>query len=182
MTATDILAPQKVEQTLFALIATWLAKGTKDLVNDFPTITTVKSFRTFTFEGNTYNVVSRASGDLFITPGVNVYFGNHVPYARNCKPQIYEIPIMVHTLVPWLEQAMSASKLAMRISSYMEQAFEGSGALQQICDFSMNPPVPTPGRYVSWAHLPRGSSGETGDPTKGVFTNRVYSRSFRYAR
>lgn len=182
MTAMDTLAPQKAEQTIFALIATWLAKGTRAIVADFPTITQVNGFRTFTFEGQPYNVVARAEGDLLINPGVNVYFGAHTPDARHAKPQIVHLPVMVHVTVPWSNQAMSAAKLAMRIGSTMEMAFEGSMPRVQVCDCTQSPPVPTSYRFVSWAHSTRGTWNEAGDPTKGVFTNRIWTREFRYLR
>lgn len=183
MTATDLLAPQKVEQTIFGLISTWLARGSQDIVGQYPSITVSNGYKVFIFEGIAYNVVARADGDVLITPGVNVYFGSHVPDSgTRVKPQIIHTNVVVHISVPWKNEPTSASKLAMRIGSTIEQAFEGLGAMIQVCDCSVSPPEPTSKRFVSWARMKRFDWREAGDPIKGMYTNRIGTRNFRYTR
>jgi hypothetical protein len=182
MTVIDQLAPQKVEQTMFALFATWLAKGTKNIVGDFPSITVVGGYRTFVFEGVTYQVAARAASDLILSSTVNIYFGNHTPDLSTAKPQRITLPVIVHIAVSYGDRKMLAEKLAMRMGSYLEMAMEGLGAKIQVCDLSTNPPTPTANRFVSWARKSRMRWREAGNPTIGVETNRIGTRELRYTK
>ena len=191
MTDMDVLAPQKVEQTLYALIATWLALGSRNYPADFASIRKNNSgLRAFEFENYTFSgpdgplaIVTRADGDEFITPGVNIYFGPHVSDKRNAKPQITHLSLFIHAMVKWTTQKYVADQQADRLVFQMEQAFEGSkGAFAPVYDFTASPPVPTVNRFVSWVRRRRGDSKEAGDPNREEFTNRIWTREFRYTR
>lgn len=176
------IAQSQARASLFALIATWLARSSKDVPSQFPNITlNAAGYRQFTFELTPMSVVNRAPGDLYITPGVNVYFGDDVADARYAKPQIWHLPVMIHIMVAWTEKKNLGQSQAQRLGGLVEEAFEGLGAQIPMFDFSVSSPAPVPRRFVTWAHRTRGSFREAGDPFRDIFTNLILTREFRYS-
>lgn len=178
------MAP-KVRDTLFALIATYLALGTQNFVDMFPAVQkNAQGFRTFTLEGDptntVYVVAARAPNDAFLLPGVNVYWGDDTPAINRVYPQKYVLPVMVHVNVLWSEYAQIGGRLAMKIASLVNEAFENLGGSLPVYDFSVSPPVPVSSRFVSWSRSPRMRWSEAGNPLEDDYTNRVGTREVRY--
>lgn len=175
-----------VTDTLFAMIATYLAaNGSRDIINDFPSIALSKNsgHRVFNFEGSDFKITPREIGDIFVAPGVNIYFGDEVAHSRKILPQIWRLPVMMHVLCPLRgEQARAAGKQAKRIGELVMNAWENLGGTFPIYDFTISPPAPVVNRFVTWATSTRGSWRDEGDPTTDDFTNRVWTMEVRYVR
>lgn len=175
----------RVTDTLFAMIANYVANGgSRDLVGDFPTIPkeAVTGHRTFTFEGQQFYLASRTAGDYLIFPGVNVYFGDSIAINRKILPQIWRMPVMMHLACPLNKNPRAAEKQAFRLGELVQNAWEGLGGTLQIYDFTISPPEPVVGRFVTWATSTRGSWRDAGDPTTDDFTNRIWTMEVRYTR
>ncbi len=74
----DAASLSEVRDTLFGLIATFLATGTRDIARQFAGIPRdlATQHRIFPFEGANYFISQRPHAGMFVTPGVNVYFGD----------------------------------------------------------------------------------------------------------
>jgi hypothetical protein len=195
----DAMASQ-ARDTVFALLATYLALGSQNPASQFANVPRNSSGqRFFMFEGAPYLVMPRAPGQLFEMPGVNVYFGGETATERRVKPQWYILPVHIHVLVEWTEQAKVGEKLALRLSEQVMNAFEGLGGAIQMSDYTQSPPSPTPGRFVSWQKFSRGNWAWIGMPSASatasssgtaqgepaavdVFTNRRWSWQAWYRR
>jgi hypothetical protein len=180
----DISPVSRVRDTLYGLISTFLATGTKDIVGQFTNVARdpKTGHRLFSFEGKNFFVSNRPTNGLFVAPGVNIYFGDTLAIKKKVLPQIYHMPVMIHILCPYADEPLVGEKQALRISEKVQDAFEGSGGLQQVYDFTTSPPTPMTGRFVSWAKVFRGDWKELGDPTKEDFTNRQWTTEVHYVR
>jgi hypothetical protein len=166
------------------MIATYLSFGTRDFINDFPnaTIDTGSKHRFITFENSSVFVVNRARNDLFVTPGVNLYFGDPVALKKKDLPQRMFLPVMIHVMLPYTEEHRVGEAQAERLSQAVENAFDGIGGRQQMYSFYVSPATLMAGRFVSWTREYRGQWRELGDPTKETFTNRQLTFQVRYVR
>jgi hypothetical protein len=179
-----------VQNTLFAMLATYLFNGSRDIATVFPTIPrmspgpeTKTKYRTFQFEQSTYFCTQRGSRDYFIGPGVNMYFGDNVAIPRRVQPQIWKMPVMMHVMVPvGGDFAQDAYKISARIEELVQNAWEGIGSKFQVHDLTISPAAPMTGRFVTWAKSTRGSWTATDDPTKDDFTNRIWTIQVSYVR
>ena len=127
-------------------------------------------------------VTHRAHAGLFVTPGVNVYFGDQVALRRKDLPQRWFLPLYVHVMVPYTAEPLVGEKQAIRLAEVVQNAFQGFGGQLQVCDFSNSPPTPVSGRFVSWAREFRGDWKELGDPSSEAFTNRQWTTQVRFVR
>lgn len=188
------LIPSMARDSLYALVATFLALGSRSIETDYANISIVGGKKVFNLTGymldaataegiaTQYPVVRRERGEILETPGVNIFFGEDTPTTDRAKPQHMELPVMIHTCVEFSDKRSIAADLALRISLLISDAFETLGCKLQVFNFRVNPPTAVPNRMVSWAHYPRPASRETADPTVELFTNRISSLSTRYAR
>jgi hypothetical protein len=177
----------RVIDTLFAMVVTFVAKnGSRNIVHDWPTIPKdpKSGHRFVTFEGNQYFLAKRAKGDLFIMPGLNMYFGDTIAIPKKVLPQIWRLPVMMHVSSRYDGEAGAAEKETLRFAELVQNAWENLGGTFQVYDFSdvTNPPVPVVSRFVTWARSFRGTWTELGNPTKDVFTNRQWTLEVRYVR
>lgn len=188
------LMPSMTRDSLFALVATYLALGSRDIENDYANIPIVGGKKVFDLTGymltaaqaegiaTQYPIVRREKNDTLETPGVSIYFGDDTPINDRAKPQITELPMMIHTCVEYSKTRSIAGDLALRISGMISDAFETMGCRLQVYNFRIAPPSPVPNRCVSWAFRPRPGSRETADPQSELFTNRISNLAMRYAR
>lgn len=170
-----------VKNTLYAMVTTMLAKNSRDFLVDFATISkNAAGHRYVQLEGQDFNIANRARGDLLVTPGVNLFYGDPVPLKQKDKPQRWFLPVIIHVNVPYTDEHRVGEAQAERISKAVSNTFEGIGGQQQMWDFYVSPAVPLIGRFVSWARENRGTWKELGDPTKEAFTNRQWFFQVRY--
>jgi hypothetical protein len=178
----DNLIPLHARDSLFALVACFLALNTQDIQNGFANVPIVNGTRQFPFEGQTYPVAVKAENDILTMPGVNLYFGNDVADKDKATPQIWHLPLIIHVCVKYTETRTVGERLAMRIGLAISNAFEGLGSRLQVYDFSQKPPAIIPNRFVSWVHRSRGTWRNAADPSKEIYTNRIWTLDLRYAR
>lgn len=172
----------QVRNTVFAMLAVFLATGTKNITSISSVPKDAESNRYFTFEGSRFFVSSRPTRGLFLYPGVNLYFGDTLAIKSKSLPQIYHMPVMIHVMCPYADEPSVGENQALRLSELVQNAFEGSGGIQQLYDFTTSPPVPVEGRFVSWAKVFRGDWKEMGDPTEEDYTNRQWTTEVHYVR
>jgi hypothetical protein len=178
----DSLMPTHARDSLYALVACFLALQSQDIQNQLVNVPIVNGMRQFTFEGNNYPVVAVPENDILTMPGVNVFFGNDVADQRKATPQIWHMPVMVHVCVKYGDKRTVGERLAMRIGLAVSDAFEMLGSRLQVYDFTQKPPVAIPNRFVSWRHRTRGVWRNAADPSKEIYTNRIWTLETRYAR
>lgn len=181
----DTSSLSMARDTFYALLATYLATGSRNIAANFLSIPkdAASGHRIFTFEGDNYYLSHRPSAGLFVGPGVNVYFGDPLATLKKDQPQRWRLPVFIHVLARYTtDEPLAGEKKAVRISELVQNAFEGIGGIQQVFDFTVSPLAPVQGRFVSWAKSPRGSWKEMGDPSTEVFTNRQWTLEVRYVR
>ena len=180
----DAASLSEVRDTLFGLIATFLATGTRDIARQFAGIPRdlATQHRIFPFEGANYFISQRPHAGMFVTPGVNVYFGDQTATLKKDQPQRWRLPVIIHVLVPYTDEPLAGEKKAVRLSELVQNAFEGVGGQQQVYDFTFSPPSLVTHRFVSWAKSYRGVWRELGNPSTEVFTNRQWNIETHYTR
>lgn len=180
----DTSPVSRVRDTIYGLICTYLQAGNKDIAANFAGLTRdpKTGHRIFTVDGKNFYISARPTNGLFVTPGVNIYFGDTIAIKKKDLPQWYHMPVMIHVLCPYADEPLVGEKQALRISELVQNCFEGSGGLQQVYDFTTSPPTPVVSRFVSWVKVPRGTWKELGDPTTEDFTNRQWTTEVYYVR
>lgn len=180
----DTSSLSTARDTIYGLLATFLATGTRNIVGGFPTIPkdVVSQHRVFSFENQNIFLSHRPHAGLFVTPGVNIYFGDPLATLKKDLPQRWRLPVFIHVLLPCTDEPLAGEKKAIRLSELVQNAFEGFGGQQQVYDFTVSPPSPVVGRFVTWAKSARGSWKELGDPSTEAFTNRQWTIEVRYVR
>lgn len=180
----DTASLSEVRDTIYGLVATFLATGTRDIVGRFASIAKdpASQHRVFTFENISFFLSHRPHAGQFVAPGVNVYFGDPLATLKKDLPQRWRLPVIIHVTAALTDEPLAGEKRAIRLSELVQNAFEGFGGQLQVYDFTNSPPTPVNGRFVSWAKSPRGQWRELGDPSTEVFTNRQWTIEVRYVR
>lgn len=181
---TDTASLSQARETLFALLSTFLSTGTRDIPGQFPLIPkdVATQHRVFTFESSNFFISHRPHAGQFVAPGVNVFFGDPLATLKKDLPQRWRLPVIIHVLTNVTDEPLAGEKQAIRLSELVQNAFEGFGGQLQVFDFTVSPPTPVKGRFVSWAKSVRGNWRELGDPSTEVFTNRQWTIEVRYVR
>lgn len=171
-----------VKNTLYAMVTTMLAAGTRNFLTDFPAVPKdpTTGHRYVTLEGAKIYIANRARNDEFVSPGVNLYFGDPVALKRKDKPQRWFLQTFIHILVPYTQEHRVGEAQSERFSRAIMDAFDGIGGQQQMWDFYDSPAVPLTGRFVSWAREYRGTWQQLGSPTTDAYTNLQWMFQVRY--
>ena len=138
-----------VQDSFYALIATYLTSGTRDILNWYQPNNNGDG-RVVLVDDTEFKIVRKLVGEKHEIPGVNVvFYDEQVQTHGSRNPRGLSKLIVVHVYIPVTKNAVADDRTLMKLQRKIDEALVPSGT--QIIDFYSTPPVV--GKYLFWSFL-----------------------------
>ena len=168
-----------VQDSLYALLVTYLKLGTRDIFNSFDS-TWGPNDRSVVLDDVNFNIVKKIPGQAHEIPGVNLvlYDEQSAPFAPN--HQTYTRLACIHLYVQTSTNISADDRTLLKLQRQLDEALYGKGL--SLVDFYSVPPVALVSKAVSWDLLnPAESWQELTDLANSSYLHRAKNIRLFYA-
>jgi hypothetical protein len=114
-----------VQDTMFALLVTYLKTGKRDVINYFSSTWTAAD-RVVEVDSVRFAIVKRILGQPHEIPGVNIIFHDELPLSKTDRP-LYSRLMSVHVYIEASKVPTAEDRTLMKLQRLVDEAMYGGG-------------------------------------------------------